>query len=138
MPTTLARCCAPVPPEPVAGYVTLGRGVTVHARSCRSFARMGKANPERVLRAQWNLGEESALPVRIRVVALDRRGLLRDVTDVCAQQKLSIDGVNSETDPRDHIATIEMRTAVRNQAQLKDVMKKLRGVRSVVRVERSG
>ncbi|MBS0388924.1 MAG: bifunctional (p)ppGpp synthetase/guanosine-3',5'-bis(diphosphate) 3'-pyrophosphohydrolase, partial [Proteobacteria bacterium] len=136
MPTTMARCCAPVPPEKIAGYVTLGRGVTVHRAGCRSLARMVARNPERLLRVDWNRSTELQLPVQIRIEAYDRRGLLRDVSDVMAQERLSIEGVNSSTDPADRVATIIMRTAVRDAAQLRQVLKKLAGVNSVLRALR--
>jgi GTP pyrophosphokinase len=137
MPTTMARCCAPVPPEPIAGYVTLGRGVTIHRAQCRSLIRMAAAKPKRLLHVQWNLAEDQLMPVQIRVEAYDRRGLLRDVSDICAQERLSIEGVNSNTDAADRIATILMRTAVRDLAQLRQVLKRLRGVPSVLRAERA-
>ncbi|MDE2250383.1 MAG: bifunctional (p)ppGpp synthetase/guanosine-3',5'-bis(diphosphate) 3'-pyrophosphohydrolase, partial [Gammaproteobacteria bacterium] len=136
MPTTMARCCAPVPPEAIAGYVTLGRGVTVHRAGCRSLARMSARNPERLLRVDWNRSEELQMPVQIRIEAYDRRGLLRDVSDVMAQERLSIEGVNSSTDPADRVATIVMRTAVRDAGQLRQVLKKLAGVNSVLRAQR--
>jgi GTP pyrophosphokinase len=136
MPTTMARCCAPVPPEAIAGYVTLGRGVTVHRAGCRSLARMSARNPERLLRVDWNRSTELQMPVQIRIEAYDRRGLLRDVSDVMAQERLSIEGVNSSTDPADRVATIVMRTAVRDAAQLRQVLKKLAAVNSVLRAQR--
>jgi len=137
MPTTMARCCAPVPPEPIAGYVTLGRGVTIHRAQCRSLLRMAGARPKRLLHVQWNLAADQLMPVQIRVEAYDRRGLLRDVSDVCAQERLSIEGVNSNTDAADRIATIVMRTAVRDLEQLRVVLKRLRAVPSVLRAERA-
>ncbi len=136
MPTTMARCCAPVPPEKIAGYLTLGRGVTVHRAGCRSLARMSARNPERLLRVDWNQSTELQMPVQIRIEAYDRRGLLRDVSDVMAQERLSIEGVNSSTDPADRVATIVMRTAVRDATQLRQVLKKLAGVNSVLRAQR--
>ncbi len=136
MPTTMARCCSPVPPEKIVGYLTLGRGVTVHRAGCRSVERMGARNPERLLRVDWNRSTELQLPVQIRIEAYDRRGLLRDVSDVMAQERLSIEGVNSNTDPADRVATIVMRTAVRDAAQLRQVLKKLAGVNSVLRAQR--
>ena len=136
MPTTMARCCAPVPPEKIAGYLTLGRGVTVHRAGCRSLARMSARNPERLLRVDWNRSTELQMPVQIRIEAYDRRGLLRDVSDVMAQERLSIEGVNSNTDPADRVATIVMRTAVRDAAQLRQVLKKLARVNSVLRAQR--
>jgi len=136
LPTTMARCCGPVPPEPIAGYVTRGRGVTIHRERCSNLARMRAINPQRVLRVEWNLDTDSLMPVQIRVEAFDRRGLLRDVSDVMALERLSIDGVNSNTDPDDRIATIVMRTAVRDTEQLGRVLKLLSSVPNVLRVAR--
>ncbi len=136
LPTTMARCCGPVPPEPIAGYLTVGRGVTIHRAGCPGLARMRSQQPQRVLRVEWNLGSGELLPVRIRVEAFDRRGLLRDVSDVMAMEQLSIEGVNSNTDPRDRVATIEMRTAVRDTEQLRHVLQRLGSVANVLKVER--
>jgi GTP pyrophosphokinase len=136
LPTTMARCCAPVPPQPIAGYVTLGRGVTIHRADCANLRRMRGQNTTRLLNVDWSLDSDSLLPVQIRVEALDRRGLLRDVSDVMALEKLSIDGVNSDTDPNDRIATIVMRTAVHNVEQLARVLQRLSGVPNVLRAQR--
>jgi GTP pyrophosphokinase len=136
LPTTIARCCAPVPPEPIAGYVTLGRGVTIHRVSCPNLRRMQGLNARRVLRVEWSLDPDSLLPVSIQVEALDRRGLLRDVLDVMALERLSIDGVNSDTDVNDRIATIVMRTAVRDREQLGRVLQRLSAVPNVLRALR--
>jgi len=99
---------------------------------------MRALKPERVLHVDWNTGGELSMPVQIRVEAFDRRGLLRDVSDVMALERLSIAGVNSNTDPADRIATIVMRTAVRDVAQLRLVLKRLRAVANVLKAERSG
>jgi GTP pyrophosphokinase len=134
----MARCCGPVPPDAIAGYLALGRGVTIHRERCASLARMRKVRPERVLKVEWNLGSEVQMPVQIRIEAFDRRGLLRDVSDVMAHEHLSIDGVNSNTDPADRIATIVMRTAVRDAEQLRQVLKRLGSVPNVLKAERAG
>ena len=136
LPITMARCCSPVPPDAIAGYVTLGRGVTIHQARCASLLRMRAVKPERVLKVEWALAADSVMPVRLRVEAYDRRGLLRDVSDVMALEKLSIEGVNSDTDPHDRIATIVMRTAVRDHAQLSRVLQRLSAVPNVLRAER--
>jgi len=136
LPITIARCCSPVPPEPIAGYVTQGRGVTIHRAQCASMQRMRGLNPKRVLNVEWTLDSDNLQPVRIRVEAFDRRGLLRDVSDVMALEKLSIEGVNSDTDPSDRIATIVMRTAVRDHEQLGRVLQRLSAVPNVLRAQR--
>jgi GTP pyrophosphokinase len=97
---------------------------------------MRAVNSSRVLRVDWNTESGSLLPVRIRVEALDRRGLLRDVSDVMALERLSIDGVNSDTDPNDRIATIVMRTAVRDSEQLGRLLQRLGAVPNVLRALR--
>jgi GTP pyrophosphokinase len=136
LPITMARCCGPVPPEALAGYLTVGRGVTIHRHGCASVLRMRALKPNRVLKVEWNLNSETLMPVRIRVEAFDRRGLLRDVSDVLALEKLSIEGVNSGTDPDDRIATIVMRTAVRDHEQLGRVLQRLGAVPNVLRAQR--
>jgi GTP pyrophosphokinase len=136
LPTTMARCCGPMPPMPIAGYMTLGRGVTIHRASCPAVLRMQKQKPERVLRVQWNLDTSATMPVRVTVEAYDRRGLLRDVSDVLAVEHLSIEGVNSNTDPSDRIATITLRTAVSDVAQLNRLLKRLKSVPNVLRAAR--
>jgi GTP pyrophosphokinase len=87
---------------------------------------------------EWNLHAESLMPVKISVEAFDRRGLLRDVSDIMALERLSIDGVLSNTDPADRVATIVMRTAVHDTDQLARVLKRLKGVPNVLRAERAG
>jgi len=99
---------------------------------------MRQVKPERVLKVEWNLGSDAQMPVQIRVEAFDRRGLLRDVSDVMAVEHLSIEGVNSNTDPADRIATIVMRTAVRDAEQLRQVLARLAQVPNVLKAERAG
>ncbi len=102
--------------------MTTGRGVTnIHRADCPNLTRMRERNTTRMLNVEWTHDSDALLPVQIRVEALDRRGLLRDVSDVMAVEKLSIDGVNSDTDPNDRVATIVMRTAVRDVEQLAQV-----------------
>jgi GTP pyrophosphokinase len=136
LPVTLANCCGPVPPQPIAGYVTTGRGVTIHRADCSNLLRMRDQNNTRMLNVDWTHDADALLPVQIKVEALDRRGLLRDVTDVMALEKLSLDGVNSDTDPDDRVATIVMRTAVRDVGQLVRVLQRLNGVPNVLSAQR--
>ena len=106
MPTTMARCCAPVPPEPIAGYLTLGRGVTVHLAACKSLQRMRALHPKRVLQVEWNLGTEELMPVQIRVEAFDRRGLAARCLRRHGAGAPEHRGSHSTRDPADRVATI--------------------------------
>src|SRR5690606_20379541 len=78
--SSFARCCGPVPPEPICGYITLGRGVSIHRSDCANLRRLEATHPERVIAVDWGAGADHAFPVEINVRAFDRRGLLRDVS----------------------------------------------------------
>ena len=96
--TQLARCCRPAPPDVISGFVTRGHGVSVHRASCSAFGRMRAAAPERVLEASWGPPDPrrpARYPVDVLVLANDRQGLLRDVSDVFARDKLNVIAVNS-------------------------------------------
>ena len=135
--TSLARCCRPAPPDAIAGYVTRVRGVAIHRASCSNFRQMAERSPERVIAVAW--GSMGALyPVDVIVEAADRQGLLRDVTEVFAKQKINVSGVNTRTtaDALGGTAwmtfTVEVDDAVRLAEVLARVAK-VGGVRSVRR-----
>ena len=136
LPTTLARCCAPLRPQPIAGYVALGRGVTVHRSDCASFIRMAAVKPERVLKVDWSAADDGALAVQLAVSAYDRRGLLRDLTDVLAVERLSIDAVTSRTDHDTGIAYFALSVAVNDLEQLARVLRRLASVPNVIDARR--
>jgi len=136
LPTTLARCCAPLRPQPITGYVTLGRGVTVHRSDCASLQRMSALKPERVLKVEWSSAESGALNVELSVSAYDRRGLLRDLTDVLALERLSIDAVTSRTDHDTGIAYFALSVAVNDLEQFARVLRRLAGVTNVIEARR--
>lgn len=99
--TTLSRCCKPAPPDVIQGFVTRGRGVSVHRVDCRDFQRLVEQSPERVVEAEW--GDDAFKPARsvfsvdIEVEAMDRQGLLRDISDVLSREKLNVTAVNTLT-----------------------------------------
>src|SRR5260221_8693823 len=77
--TQLAKCCKPVPPDPVRGFVTRGKGVSVHREDCAGLKRLAERSPERLIDAQWGAKSDAAYPVDVLVTAADRQGLLRDI-----------------------------------------------------------
>ncbi len=98
--TQLARCCKPAPPDAISGFVTRGRGVSIHRRDCSSFRDMVARNPERVIDVQWGTPkkEEGAVyPVDVAVEAADRQGLLRDISEVFAKEKMNVVGVQTQS-----------------------------------------
>jgi GTP pyrophosphokinase len=136
LPITLAHCCAPLRPQPITGYATLGRGVTIHRAECRNFARMRAEKPERMLQVEWSSGALALIEVELVVFAYDRRGLVRDITDVVAQERLSIEGMNTLTD-EDRIARVALRLGVADLDQLGNVVRRLQAIPNVSEVRRT-
>ncbi|MCU0977209.1 MAG: bifunctional (p)ppGpp synthetase/guanosine-3',5'-bis(diphosphate) 3'-pyrophosphohydrolase [Steroidobacteraceae bacterium] len=133
---TYARCCSPVPPQPIAGYVTVGRGVTVHRADCPSLERMRARQPERVLAVDWGSAADRAFAVDIQVQAFDRRGLLRDISGLLADEKISIERVNSVSDASRNIADITLTASIRSLEELSRVLTRLKSLPNVIAARR--
>jgi len=137
LPITLARCCAPLPPQPITGYVTIGRGVTIHRSTCPSLARMREVKPERALQVEWSSADAAGLTAEIAVVAYDRRGLVRDLTDVLAVERLSIESMSTATDRDAGTAHVRLTVPVSNLEQLARVLHRLGTVPNVIQARRA-
>jgi GTP pyrophosphokinase len=134
--STYARCCKPVPPEPIVGYITVGRGVSIHAGSCANLARLRQKSPARVLAVSWgNMGTRE-VPVDIQIEAFDRRGLVRDVSAALADEKISILGMTTVTDKQDHIARMDIGISITGLPQLSKVLARIAQLPNVVKVAR--
>ncbi len=131
-----ARCCRPVPPEPIAGYITVGRGVSIHAQSCANLAYLSVKAPARVLAVAWGERAERGFPVDIEIEAFDRSGLVRDVSAALADAKISIQGMHTLTDPREHIARMQIAIQISGLAQLSQVLARIAQLPNVVRARR--
>ncbi|HEX2199305.1 MAG TPA: ACT domain-containing protein [Burkholderiales bacterium] len=132
--TQLARCCKPVPPDPIRGFVTRGKGVSVHREDCASLKRLAETHAERLIEAQWGTGEGS-YTVDMAVSATDRRGLLRDIGDALAREKINVTAVRTNT--RDELAFMRFTFDVGNMAQLRRALAQVRDVKGVIRVARA-
>lgn len=98
--TQLAKCCKPAPPDGIAGFVTRGKGVSIHRRDCSNFREMGVRNPERVIEVTWGVPKSegtAVYPVDVAVEAADRQGLLRDISEVFAKEKMNVVGVQTQS-----------------------------------------
>ena len=136
LPATLARCCAPLRPQQITGYVTLGRGVTIHRSDCPSLNRMRSVKPERLLNVEWTSADAATLAVEIAVSAYDRRGLVRDVTDVLALERLSIESMTTTTEREAGTAHVSVTFAVADLEQLARVLRRLSAVLNVIHARR--
>jgi GTP pyrophosphokinase len=134
--SNFARCCGPVPPEHIAGYITLGRGVSIHRSDCANLRRLEAAHPERVIAVEWGGAADRAFPVDVNVRAFDRRGLLRDVSAVLADSKINIHAMNTVTDDRDGVADMNLRITVHDLEELSRVLARIQGLPNVLSVRR--
>ncbi len=133
----LARCCRPVPPEPIAGYITKGRGVGIHRYNCRNFVNLRSRYPERVIEVEWNDSSEATYPVELVVQAFDRNGLLRDISSVLADEKIGVASSQTRTDRQRMMATIELGLSVPGLAALSRVIGRLEQLPNVTSVKRA-
>src|SRR5262245_59800030 len=131
--TQLARCCKPVPPDPIRGFVTRGKGVSIHRESCESLKRLAESHPERVMETEWGQSD-AAYAVDMNVTATDRRGLLRDIGDALAREKINVTAVRTQT--RDELAFMRFTFDVADAGQLKRALALVRALKGVIRVAR--
>jgi GTP pyrophosphokinase len=132
-----ARCCRPVPPEPIVGYITLGRGVSVHREDCGSLQRMRARQPQRAIAVAWGEQRDQLFDVDIAIHAIDRRGLVRDISAVLADEKISIQQMSTTTNARENTADVALRVGVHGLEELGRVLSRIGGLPSVVRARRT-
>lgn len=133
--TQLGRCCKPAPPDAIAGFVTRGKGVSIHRLECANFRHMSGRHPERIVSAQWGGGSDALYPVDIVIEAQDRRGLLRDISEVLSREKINVTATNTQS--RQGRARMAFTIEVSGLAQLARVLKLIGGIGGVERASRS-
>ena len=127
--TGLARCCKPAPPDPIVGFVTRGKGITIHRASCTNVGRIAAREPERLIAADWGASRDELFPVDIVVEASDRQGLLRDISELLSREKINVTAVNTQT--RQHQARMEFTLEVESVVQLKRALQLARDIPGV-------
>jgi GTP pyrophosphokinase len=131
-----ARCCGPVPPEPIAGYVTLGRGVSIHRQDCANLRRLQTTSADRLIAVEWGSAADQTFPVDVNVRAFDRRGLVRDISAVLADSKINIHAMNTVTNAADGIADMSVTITVHDLQELSRVLARIQGLPNVLSVRR--
>ena len=120
--TQIAGCCKPVPPEPIVGFITKGRGVSIHRGDCANALRLSMADRARVIDVTWEESGKDTYPVPLQLVAYDRSGLLRDITAVVANEDVNVAALTSEFDQGEQMAHVRLTVEVTDLAQLGRVM----------------
>jgi GTP pyrophosphokinase len=132
----LARCCGPVPGDPIVGYVTQGRGVSIHHEFCPHLRRLQQEKPERLLSVHWRAQPDARFRVNLELDILDRPGLLKDVTHLLAQKKIPVLAMQTHVSRRHEEAWMDLTVEVRDQSQLEDLCRQLEALADVRTVRR--
>ena len=134
--SNFARCCRPVPPEPIVGYITQGRGVSIHRQDCGNFLGLNQRSPERILEISWGESESGAYPVDLSVHAFDRSGLIRDITALLADDNANVTALKSHSEKDSMQVVMEISIEVQDLPTLSAVITKLEQLSNVVSVRR--
>jgi GTP pyrophosphokinase len=134
--TQLAKCCKPAPPDAIAGFVTRGKGVSIHREDCSNFQEIARRLPDRVIEVTWGLTDGKLYPIDIGVTALDRTGLLRDISEVLTKEKCNVIGVQTQTvagqkKQGDAVAWMSFTVELADSGRLGKVLAAVRGVQGV-------
>ncbi|MEW5897605.1 MAG: bifunctional (p)ppGpp synthetase/guanosine-3',5'-bis(diphosphate) 3'-pyrophosphohydrolase [Bacillota bacterium] len=134
--TRLAHCCNPVPGDPITGYITRGRGVSIHRSDCRNVVLWQKTDRDRLVEASWDQGFQHPFQVKLEITAMDRAGLLSDVMAVIAEMKMSASWVTARG-RKDRQASIEMILEMKSKEELDYLIGKINRVKDVYEVRRT-
>ena len=132
-----ARCCRPVPPESIVGYITQGRGVTIHRQDCGNFLGLSRRFPERTVEISWGRQETGSYPVDLTLHAFDRSGLIRDITSVLADEHANVLNLRSHTDKKTMQTVMHISIEISDLPTLSTAMSRLEQLSNVVSVRRS-
>jgi len=136
MVVTFAKCCRPIPGDPILGFLSAGRGIVIHTRPCKNVAEFRKL-PEKWLDVEWEQEQEMQgdFPVEVRVSAVNQRGVLATVAAAVAECEANIDNVTLDERHGEH-TTINLTISVRGRRHLARIMRRVRAIEQVVRITR--
>ncbi|MEM7294924.1 MAG: ACT domain-containing protein, partial [Pseudomonadota bacterium] len=135
--TQISRCCKPVPYDPIIGYITKGKGVSVHRRDCANILKLKDSDRVRLIEVDWGSEHSGAYPVDLKIVAYDRQGLLRDISQIMADQDINVLAVNTISNQKEQTAHMALTVELYDVDQLALTLEKLRQLPNVLQVERS-
>jgi GTP pyrophosphokinase len=134
--TNMARCCQPVPGDPVVGYVTRGRGVSIHRDDCSNVLRWLSEDNPRLLQVNWGHTPAATYSVELLIRAFDRRELIRDISAVLAASEVNVTDISSKLDEDRDEVSIRLHARVRNYEQLSELLNRLGNIRNVMEARR--
>ena len=134
--TRMAKCCNPLPGDPIVGFITRGQGVTIHRRDCLNALRHHHEHDERLIEVDWGMESGQAYPVEVEILAHERAGLLRDITGLLANEKINVLAVNTQTDKSQHVARMTFTVEVLDVQVLSRILALLDQIPNVMDVRR--
>tara|TARA_R110002049_G_scaffold49267_16_gene141209 strand:+ start:1428 stop:3656 length:2229 start_codon:yes stop_codon:yes gene_type:complete len=134
--THMAGCCKPLPGDLIAGYITKGRGVSIHRVDCARLAKLQESTPRRVIETEWSEGPQDNYEVDVSIEAFDRQGLLSDITGLFANARLNVLTINTQTNKKSNTATMRLRVEVPDLGSLSKLLERIERLRNVVSVAR--
>lgn len=136
--THLARCCQPIPGDDICGYITQGRGISVHRSDCEQLEELRHHAPERIIDTVWGSGFVGSYILTVRVEAMERGGLLKDITTLFSNEKIKVTSMKSRVDYRRQLAIMDFDLEVTNIEVLSRVSKRVEQIKDVMSVKRLG
>lgn len=134
--THMAKCCQPVPGDTISGFITQGRGISVHRQDCEQLANALNLQPERLVEVQWGSESKVGYQASAQIIGSDRQGLLRDISTIIANERVSIVGMDSHTDKVKQTMSMNLKLEVESSELLTRVLDKLRQLDDVTQVRR--
>ncbi len=134
--TQLARCCEPIPGDPITGYITKGRGISIHQTKCHNIKQALKFRKERVIEVNWGEGSLQQYPVNLSIEADDRPGLIRDISNLITHAKIPILGLNTRVNKLNNHAHISVTIEINDLKVLDKIMLELNKIPNVISVDR--
>ena len=134
--SNFARCCRPVPPEAIVGYITQGRGVSIHRQDCGNFLSLNQRHPERIIEVGWGQSDTAMYPVDLILRAHDRNGLIRDISTVLADEDANVVNLSSHTDKKTMQTVMDISIEICDLPALSTAIAKLEQLTNIVSVKR--
>ena len=134
--THMAGCCKPLPGDAITGFITQGKGVSIHRADCARLLNLQEASPERVIEVEWGLSPRDNYEVDVAIEAYDRHGLLRDITGLFANARLNVLSISTQTNKQRNTATMRLRVEVPDLGALSKLLERINRLKNVVSVVR--
>jgi GTP pyrophosphokinase len=135
--THMAGCCKPLPGDAITGFITRGRGVSIHRTDCARLVRLADSAADRVIGVEWGLSPSDNYEVDLAIEAYDRQGLLRDITSLFANARINVLSINTQTNKKRNTATMRLRVEVPNLGSLSKLLERMNRLKNVVSAVRA-